>query len=185
MVGSGLTNWGCAGPSVGSASPFWQVTGEALDFAMEALEIENPPLRGRLMDLYRELDPFPEVPAVLARLKGKGMRLAILSNGSPEMLAAAARHAKLDTVLDASLSVETVRIYKPDRRVYALACSHFGVDAGRIAFFSSNGWDAHGAAHFGFQTVWLNRTGQRAERLPGKPVCECKTLEDLPALLGY
>jgi 2-haloacid dehalogenase len=169
---------------MGAYAPFWQVTGEALDFAMETLGLANPRLRERLMNLYREIDAFPEVPGVLAGLRAGGMRLAILSNGSPDMLAPAARHSGLDKVLEASLSVDVVKIYKPDRRVYQLACDHFRIEAARIAFFSSNGWDAHGAAHFGFQTVWLNRTGQRHERLPGTLLQECKTLADLPALLG-
>ena len=170
---------------MGAYAPFWQVTGEALDFAMETLGIANAPMRERLMNLYREIEPFPEVLATLARLKAKGQRLAILSNGSPEMLGPAARHSRLDTILEASLSVDAVRIYKPDRRVYQLACDHFRLDASRIAFFSSNGWDAHGAAQFGFKTVWLNRTGQPRERLPGALVHESKTLDDLPALLGH
>jgi len=168
----------------GTYAPFWQVTGEALDFALETLQITGDGLRDALMDCYRNIDPFPEVPGVLARIKQKGLRLAILSNGSPDMLAAAAKHAKLDAILEASLSVDAVKIYKPDRRVYQLACDHFGVPAHRIAFFSSNGWDAQGAAHFGFQTAWINRGGQPKERLPGTLAAECKTLADLPALLG-
>ena len=169
---------------MGTYAPFWQVTGEALDFALETLEIAGKDVRAELMNCYKNIDPFPEVPDVLARLKAKGMRLAILSNGSPDMLAAAAKHAKLDRVLEASLSVDAVKIYKPDRRVYRLAADHFGAAPARIAFFSSNGWDAHGAQHFGFQSVWLNRTGQAKERLPGPPARESKTLADLPALLG-
>jgi 2-haloacid dehalogenase len=169
---------------MGAYAPFWQVTGEALDFALQSLGLADKQLRADLMDCYRNIDPFPEVPGVLARLKEKGLRLAILSNGSPDMLAAAAMHAKLDAVLEASLSVDAVKIYKPDRRVYQLASDHFGVPAQRIAFFSSNGWDAHGAQHFGFQTAWLNRTGLPRENLPSAPMLECTTLADLPALLG-
>lgn len=169
---------------MGAYAPFWQVTGEALDVAMRALGLADAKLRTDLMDCYRDIDPFPEVPGVLAHLKEKGMRLAILSNGSPDMLAAAAKHAKLDAILEASLSVDAVKIYKPDRRVYQLACDHFGVAPARIAFFSSNGWDAHGAQHFGFPTAWLNRTVQPRENLPGAPMHECKTLADIPTLLG-
>jgi 2-haloacid dehalogenase len=169
---------------MGAYAPFWQVTGEALDFAMETLKVTGRDLRDDLMACYKNIDPFPEVPAVLARLKEKGMRLAILSNGSPDMLAAAAKHAKLVGMLEVSLSVDTVKVYKPDRRVYQLAADHFGVAPARIAFVSSNGWDAHGAQHFGFPTVWLNRTNQPKERLPGAPAREIKTLADLPALLG-
>lgn len=169
---------------MGAYAPFWQVTGEALDVALRTFGFTDMQLRADLMDCYRAIDPFPEVPGVLARLKAKGLRLAILSNGSPDMLAAAAKHAKLEGVLEASLSVDAVKIYKPDRRVYQLACDHFGVPAARIAFFSSNGWDAHGAQHFGFETAWLNRAGLPRENLPGAPMHECKTLADLPALLG-
>jgi 2-haloacid dehalogenase len=169
---------------MGAYAPFWQVTGEALDVAMASYGLADAKLRHDLMDCYRNIDPFAEVPGVLARLKKKRMRLAILSNGSPDMLAAAAKHAKLETVLEASLSVDAVKIYKPDRRVYQLACDHFGVAPARIAFFSSNGWDAHGAQHFGFQAAWINRTALPRENLPGAPMQECKTLADLPALLG-
>jgi 2-haloacid dehalogenase len=169
---------------MGSYAPFWQVTGEALDFALESLQIKDLGLREQLMNCYRDIYPFPEVPGVLARLKGAGMRLAILSNGSPDMLAAAAKHAKLDVILQVSLSVDAVKIYKPDRRAYQLACDHFSVPPARIAFFSSNGWDAHGAQHFGFPTVWLNRAGLPRENLPVAPMRECKTLADLPALFG-
>ena len=169
---------------MGAYAPFWQVTGEALDFAMQSLGLADKALRAELMDCYRNVDPFPEVPGVLARLKDQGLRLAILSNGSPDMLAAAANHAKLYGLLEASLSVDAVKIYKPDRRVYQLACDHFGVAPAHIAFFSSNGWDAHGAQHFGFQTAWLNRAGLARENLPGAPAHECRTLADLPALLG-
>jgi len=170
---------------MGAHAPFWQVTGDALDVALETLGIKDAALRERLMNLYRDIDAFPEVPGVLARLKEKGMRLAILSNGSPDMLAAAAKHSKLDGLLEASLSIESAGIYKPSRRVYALATHHFGVKASRIAFFSSNGWDAHGGAHFGFQSVWVNRTGLPRERLPGTIRHESKSLAELPALLGY
>jgi 2-haloacid dehalogenase len=169
---------------MGAYAPFWQVTGEALDFAMQSLGLADKALRAELMDCYRNIDPFPEVPGVLARLKDQGLRLAILSNGSPDMLAAAANHAKLYGLLEASLLVDAVKIYKPDRRVYQLACDHFGVAPAHIAFFSSNGWDAHGAQHFGFQTAWLNRAGLARENLPGAPAHECRTLADLPALLG-
>lgn len=169
---------------MGEYAPFWQVTSDALDFALEALGIARAGVRDRLMSLYRDIEAFPEVPGVLAALRARGKRLAILSNGSPDMLAAAATHSGLDRLLEASLSVDAVKIYKPDRRVYQLACDHFGVPPARIAFFSSNGWDAHGAESFGFQSVWLNRTGAQAERLPGAPRLVHKTLADLPALLG-
>jgi 2-haloacid dehalogenase len=136
------------------------------------------------MDCYLTLDCFPEVPALLTRLKAAGLRTAILSNGTPKMLAAAVAGSKLGPLLDAVLSVEEVGIFKPDPRIYRLAVERLGVAAEAIAFQSSNAWDAHGAGTFGFKVVWCNRYGQRAERLPGKPDAEIRSLAELPALLG-
>ena len=163
---------------------FWQVTGDALDFALETLGIGNPALRDRLMTLYLTLDSFPEVPNVLRQLKSAGLRTAILSNGSPKMLDAVVKGAKLDGLLDAVLSVEEVGVYKPHPKVYQLAVDRLGVPASAIAFQSSNAWDAYAASAFGMQVVWCNRYGQRRERLPGAPDREIKTLAELPALVG-
>ncbi len=163
---------------------FWQVTGDALDFALETLGIGNPALRDRLMTLYLTLDSFPEVPNVLRQLKSAGLRTAILSNGSPKMLDAVVKGAKLDGLLDAVLSVEEVGVYKPHPKVYQLAVDRLGVPASAIAFQSSNAWDAYAASAFGMQVVWCNRYGQRRERLPGTPDREIKTLAELPALVG-
>lgn len=163
---------------------FWQVTGDALDFALETLGLADDALRERLMALYRTLDAFPEVPATLWRLKQAGLKTAILSNGTPEMLAAAVAQAKIGPLLDQILSVESVRIYKPAPAVYSLAVDALGLAADAISFQSSNAWDIHAASAFGMKTVWCNRTGQRRERLPGAPDREIKTLDELPALLG-
>src|SRR5919109_1117864 len=105
----------------GRHADFWQVTGDALDFALETLAIEKGGLRERLMNLYLTLEPFPEVPEVLRRLKAAGLRTAILSNGSPPMLEAAVEASGLSTVIDAVLSVEALGIYKPHPKVYQLA----------------------------------------------------------------
>src|ERR671931_384677 len=102
----------------GRHADFWQVTGDALDFALDTLAIEKPGLRDRLMNLYLTLEPFPEVPEVLRRLKAVGLRTAILSNGSPMMLDAVVRASRLGTLIDAVLSVETVGVYKPHPKVY-------------------------------------------------------------------
>ena len=163
---------------------FWQVTGDALDFALETLAIEKPGLRDRLMRLYLTLDTFPEVPEVLARLKKAGLKTAILSNGSPAMLDAAVKGAKLTELLDAVLSVEDVGVYKPHSKVYRLAVERLGVAASSITFLSSNAWDAYAASAFGMWVVWCNRYGQRAERLPGAPDREVRSLAELPALIG-
>jgi 2-haloacid dehalogenase len=168
----------------GRHADFWQVTGDALDFALETLTIEKPGLRDRLMNLYLTLDAFPEVPDVLKRLKTAGLRTAILSNGSPMMLDAAVKEAGLGSLLDAVLSVEEVGVYKPHPKVYQLAVDRLGVPAGAIAYESSNAWDAYAASAFGMQVVWCNRYGQRPERLPGKPDRMVTSLAELPSLLG-
>ncbi len=168
----------------GRHADFWQVTGDALDFALETLGIAKPQLRERLMHLYLTLETFPEVPDVLRQLKRAGLQTAILSNGSPKMLSAAVRGANLEGLLDAVLSVEEAGVYKPHPRVYQLAVDRLAVPAHSIAFQSSNAWDACAASAFGMQVVWCNRYGQRSERLPGAPDREVTSLAELPALVG-
>lgn len=163
---------------------FWQVTGDALDFALDTLAIDKRGLRDRLMTLYLTLDPFPEVPGVLSRLKAAGMRTAILSNGSPRMLDAVVKAANLDALLDSVLSVEEVGVYKPHPRVYQLAVDRLGIPASAISFQSSNAWDAYAASAFGMKVVWCNRYHQCPERLPGAPDQEVQSLTELPALVG-
>ena len=164
---------------------FWQVTGDALDHALETLGIDqHPRLRERLMGLYRTLDVFPEVPGTLRRLKEAGFATAVLSNGSPEMLRSAVEGAGIGGLLDAVLSVEEVGVFKPHPKVYRLAVDRLGVPAEAIAFQSSNAWDAYAASAFGMRVVWCNRYGQRPERLPGAPDREIRTLAELPALIA-
>ena len=163
---------------------FWEVTGDALDFALETLGLSEPGLRDRLMQLYLALDPFPEVPNMLRRLRAAGLSTAILSNGSPEMLSAAVENAGLVGLFDHVLSVELVGVYKPHPKVYRLACDRLSLDAGAILFISSNAWDVHAASAFGMRTVWCNRYGQRRERLPGRPNREIGSLAKLPPLIA-
>lgn len=168
----------------GRHADFWQVTGDALDYALETLDLADAALRGRLMDLYLGLETFPEVPAMLATLKNNGIVTAILSNGSPSMLASIVGKAGLTGVLDAVLSVEEVGVFKPHPKVYQLAVDRLGIPAAAIAFQSSNAWDAYAASAFGMRVVWCNRYGQRRERLPGRPDHEIRSLAELPPLLG-
>lgn len=162
---------------------FWQVTGDGLDYAMATLGIGDD-VRARLMDLYKRLDAYGEVKDVLGGLKAAGIKTAILSNGAPSMLEAAAKNAGIDDLLDDVLSVDSIGVYKPHPRVYRLAVDGLGLPAGRICFMSSNAWDVAGAANFGFRVVWVNRFGQQRERLPGAHEHEISTLAELPALLG-
>jgi 2-haloacid dehalogenase len=168
---------------MGRYADFWQITGDALRFAMDSLGIEGDDLYAALMDLYLRLDAFSEVPGVLTRLRDKGIRRAILSNGSPAMLQSAVRGARLENLLELALSVDELAVYKPDRRVYQLACDRLGLASNEIVFLSSNAWDVAGAASFGFRVVWVNRFGQARERLPDGPLAELKTLAPLPDLV--
>jgi 2-haloacid dehalogenase len=169
---------------MGHYADFWQVTGDALDFTLESFAVRDPGLRRRLMDLYLELKAYPEVPATLAALRRAGFKVAILSNGAPDMLARAAKNAAIDRDLDAIYSVHDIGVFKPDPRVYRLATDGLGLKPEQIAFQSSNAWDAHAAKAFGMRSVWCNRTGQVGERLPGTPDAVVRTLAEVPALVG-
>ncbi|HED14783.1 MAG TPA: haloacid dehalogenase type II [Gammaproteobacteria bacterium] len=168
---------------MGQYVDFWQVTRDGLDFALEQEQIEGDDIAETLMSAYLSLACFAEVPATLRALNADGQPCAILSNGSPTMLAAAVKNSDIHDQLQAVLSVDGIGIYKPDPRVYRLACTALNLAAQEILFMSSNAWDVCGAAHFGFQVVHINRFGQPAERLPGNPVAQLTTLEGLPALL--
>jgi 2-haloacid dehalogenase len=163
---------------------FWQVTSDGLDYALAAHDVDDPPLKRRLMDLYLTLDAYPDVADCLGALRDGGKTTAILSNGAPRMLEAAVGSAGLADRLDHVLSVETVGVYKPDRRVYQLAACSLDMTGQRICFVSTNPWDASGAAHFGFRVAWLNRFGKQPDRLPGEILAEITTLAELPRLLG-
>jgi len=167
---------------------FWQVTGEALDFALDtAFGVGKAPggLRRALMDSYLTLHTYSEVPAVLRKLKDGGMKTAILSNGSPMMLEKVCASTGVDAVLDAVLSIEDVGIYKPHPSVYKLAVDRLGLSGpAAVSFQSSNAWDAAAASAFGFKVVWCNRFGQARERLPGSPDIEVTSLTDLPTIVG-
>jgi 2-haloacid dehalogenase len=167
----------------GHHEDFWQVTGDALDFAMSTLHIEDTALRSRLINLYLALSAYPEVPDTLKRLKAAGMKLAILSNGTPAMLAAATANAGIAESFDAVLSAEEVKVYKPHSSVYQLACDRLDVEAGRVCFLSSNGWDAYSAKAFGFRVLWCNRLRQEPERIPETPDAQIATLAKLPAIV--
>ena len=168
----------------GRHADFWQVTGEALDFVLDTAGIADRTVRDRLMALYLKLDAFPDVPDALKRLRKAGLKTAILSNGSPEMLDSAVGSAGIGALFDAVLSVEAVSVYKPHPKVYQYAIDRLGLKPGEIAFQSSNGWDAHGASLCGMRVVWCNRYRQPRERLPGSPDFEITSLAELPDLVG-
>jgi len=168
---------------MGAHADFWQVTRDGLDYALADHGIDDPGLRDRLMELYLTLEAYTDVVACLEALRGGGRKTAILSNGSPTMLQAAVESAGLEALLDASLSIEEVGIYKPDSRVYQLAVDQLGIPPERICFVSTNAWDASGAAHFGFKVAWMNRFARQPERLPGRLSAIIESLKELPGLV--
>jgi 2-haloacid dehalogenase len=170
--------------SMGDYAPFWQVTGEALDHCLAAHGIADPSVREKLMGAYLALDPFPEVPATLDRLRAAGVRCAILSNGNPGMLDPMVKASGLADRFEAVLSVDAAKVFKVDPRTYCLVEALCGVKPANVCFLSSNCWDAHGAARFGFNVVWVNRASAPDDNLPGTLAAQVKDLSFLPSLLG-
>ena len=162
---------------------FWRITANGLDFALEAHGVDDTDLRDDLLDAYLTLDCYPEVPGVLRTLREAGLVTAILSNASPMMLEAAVEGAGIGDALDAVISIDELGVFKPSAEVYQLAIDELEVGRAQISFQSSNGWDAAGAATFGFRVVWCNRTGQARERMPDAPDVEIRTLDELPAIV--
>jgi 2-haloacid dehalogenase len=154
----------------GRYEDFWTLTRRALDFAMARYPSAPQELKPALLDAYFSLDAFPDAMACLAALRQRGQRTAILSNGSPQMLAAAVDGAGLRPLLDAIFSVDAVRLYKPRREVYALAADGLATAPEDIVFVSSNRWDVMGAAAFGFSAVWVNRNGSPDEYEDSPPM---------------
>jgi 2-haloacid dehalogenase len=166
----------------GAHADFWRVTRDSLDWALEAAGCDDPALRDRLLALYRELDCYPEVPGVLARLKKTRLAIGILSNGTPEMLDAAVEHAGIGEFLDSILSVEAAGVFKPARAVYDLVGRVYGVPARDVLFVSANGWDAACATGYGFRTAWINRKNEPKERLPWEPTWSLPDLTAVPEI---
>ena len=168
----------------GQYRSFRDLTEAALDFALTAHDIKSKALRSRLLLAYERLDPFPEVAEALNALRKRGLRLAALSNGDPDMLEAGLQAAGIRASLDAVLSVAPLRIFKPDRRVYEMGRAWADTPTGEIAFVSANAWDAGGAAGFGFRTFWINRAGQPREYDIDRHTMIVASLRDLAAHLG-
>lgn len=157
---------------------FWTLTERALDFAFARFPSVDKALKPKLLDAYLTLDAFPDARAVLRDLEARGETTAILSNGTPKMLAAAVAAAGIE--LDAVLSVDGIRIYKPRPEAYALVTNHFTLAPTDIVFVSSNRWDVMGAAAFGFRTAWINRARMPEEYEPAPAA----VLADLGGLIS-
>ena len=162
---------------------FWEITSNALDYAMEVLNIKNIKLRDQLLELYLKLEAYSEVKKVLGKLKDKKFRTGILSNGSRKMLDSAVKNAKIENLLDVVISVEECKIYKPSSKVYDLVEIKTDIHKDKVTFFSSNAWDMHAAANYGFKTIWVNRFQGKLERLPGKPNAIVKSLDNIDQLI--
>jgi 2-haloacid dehalogenase len=164
---------------------FWQITQEGLVYAAHALGLQlDADKRTRLMDAYMTLAAFPDVKPGLQQLKAMGLRLAVLSNGEPKMLESAASGAGIADLLDAVISVDEVKVFKPSPRVYELAAMHLKIANDSIGFVTSNNWDAQGAGSAGLTTFWIQRAAAEPAEELGYPAAHVvRLLTDLPALV--
>ncbi|HOV03548.1 MAG TPA: haloacid dehalogenase type II [Kaistiaceae bacterium] len=167
---------------MGRYKDFWQLTEDALDYAFDKVPGADRSSREQLLDAYRRLDTYPEVVRVLRALKDRGMRLAVLSNGSPEMLASAVASNGLDTLLDDVFSVDELRTYKTDERVYEMVTTRYRIFPEAVSFQSSNRFDVAGASAYGFRTVWINRSGLPDEYKDLPPAAVLNSLDGVLAL---
>ena len=159
---------------------FWQITEDSLDKSMKTFKIDSS-MRDELLNLYKVLSPFKEVPKTLKILKEKKFKLAILSNGTPDLLNELVKSNNLDNLFDDLFSIEDVGVYKPDSRVYDLPIKKYGFDKNEIAFLSANTWDVSGGGNYGYHAIWLNRNKNIFDNLDYKPNSEIKDLSELLA----
>ena len=157
---------------------FWQITEDSLDKSMKVFNI-NKDMKTELLNLYKKLSPFSEVKETLENLKKKEMKLSILSNGTPELLNTLVVSNKFDTIFDDIFSIEEVRIYKPDSKVYDLPVNKYKIKPDEIIFLSANTWDVSGAGNYGYNSVWVNRNNTVFDNLDYKPFKEIKSLQQL------
>ena len=157
---------------------FWQITEDSLDKSMKVFNI-NKDMKTELLNLYKKLSPFSEVKETLENLKKKDIKLSILSNGTPELLNELVVFNKLDTIFDDIFSIEEVRIYKPDSKVYDLPVNKYKIKPDEIIFLSANTWDVSGAGNYGYNSVWVNRNNTVFDNLDYKPFKEIKSLQQL------
>ena len=157
---------------------FWQVTEDSLDKSMKAYKIDSS-MKDELLDLYKILLPFKEVPEVLKTLKEKNLKLAILSNGTPALLNLLVKSNNLENLFDDLFSIEEVRIYKPDSKVYDMPTKKYQIQKNEVAFLSANTWDVSGAGNYGYNSIWVNRNNNIFDNLDYEPKLEIKNLQDL------
>ena len=157
---------------------FWQITEDSLDKSMSVFKIDNS-MRDELLNLYKILSPFEEVPEVLKSLKEKNFKLAILSNGTPSLLNELVQSNKLDNLFDDIFSIEEVGVFKPDSKVYDMPIKKYKIEKNEVAFLSANTWDVSGGGNYGYNSIWVNRNNNIFDKLDYSPQNEIKNLNDL------
>ena len=161
---------------------FWQITEDSLDKSMKTFNIDSS-MKNELLNLYKVLSPFKEVPETLKILKERNFKLAILSNGTPSLLKQLVKSNYIDDLFDDLFSIEEVGIYKPDSRVYDLPIKKYKIDKSQIAFLSANTWDVSGSGNYGYQSIWVNRNNNIFDNLDYKPINQINNLSELLDLI--
>jgi len=161
---------------------FWQVTEDSLDKSMRTFNID-PSMRNELLDLYKILSPYKEVPETLKTLKEKKFKLAILSNGTPSLLDELVKSNHLDNLFDDIFSIEQVGVYKPSSRVYDMPIKKYNINKSEVAFLSANTWDVSGGGNYGYQSIWVNRNNNIFDNLDFKPKYQITDLNKLIQLV--
>tara|TARA_Y100001935_G_scaffold144224_1_gene119132 strand:+ start:27 stop:686 length:660 start_codon:yes stop_codon:yes gene_type:complete len=157
---------------------FWEITEDSLDKSMKVFDIDKS-LKKDLLNLYKILSPYPEVKAVLENLKKKDLKIAILSNGTPALLNELVASNKLNNLFDDLFSIEEVKVYKPDKRVYEIPIKKYNIKANEISFLSANTWDVSGGGNYGYNSIWVNRNNSEFDNLGFQPKTEINNLTQL------
>ena len=161
---------------------FWQVTEDSLDKSMKTYEIDSS-MRNELLNLYKILSPFKEVPEVLKSLKDKNLKLAVLSNGTPSLLNELVKSSNLENIFDDIFSIEEVGVYKPDSKVYDIPIKKYNIKKNEVAFLSANTWDVSGGGNYGYNSIWVNRNNNIFDNLDYDPKYKIKNLSELLPLI--
>ena len=167
---------------MGRHKDFWQITGDSLDKSMKAFNID-PSMRNELLNLYKILSPYKEVPDTLRALREKKFKLAILSNGTPSLLDELVKSNHLDNLFDDIFSIEQVGVYKPSSRVYDMPIQKYNINKSEVAFLSANTWDVSGGGNYGYQSIWVNRNNNIFDNLDFKPKYQITDLNKLTQLV--
>ena len=157
---------------------FWQVTEDSLDKSMKTYDIDSS-MRNELLNLYKILSPFKEVPEVLKSLKDKNLKLAVLSNGTPYLLNELIKSNNLENIFDDIFSIEEVGVYKPDSKVYDIPIKKYNIKKNEVAFLSANTWDISGGGNYGYNSIWVNRNNNTFDILDYVPKHQIKDLSKL------